>query len=44
MGVSIGSGIGSLQTIEREFQKLLKGGPRKVSPLMVPMLISKHAI
>ena len=43
VGVSIGSGIGSLQTIEREFQKLLKGGPRKVSPLMVPMLISNMA-
>ncbi len=43
VGISIGSGIGSLQTVEREFQKLLKGGPRKVSPMMVPMMISNMA-
>ena len=43
IGVSIGSGIGSLQSIEREYKKLLASGPRKVSPLMVPMMISNMA-
>lgn len=43
IGVSIGSGIGSLQTMEREHQRLLQGGPRKVSPMMVPMMISNMA-
>jgi len=43
VGVSIGSGIGSLQSVEREYGKLLKGGPKKVSPLMVPMMITNMA-
>ena len=43
IGVSIGSGIGSLQAVEREYKKLLAGGPRKISPLMVPMMISNMA-
>lgn len=43
VGVSIGSGIGSLQAVEREYKKLLAGGPRKISPLMVPMMISNMA-
>ena len=43
VGVSIGSGIGSLQCVEREYGKLLKGGPKKVSPMMVPMMITNMA-
>ena len=43
MGCSIGSGIGSLQTIEREHKKLLEKGPNRVNPLMVPMMISNMA-
>lgn len=43
VGVSVGSGIGSLQTIEREHQKLLEKGPLRVSPLMVPMMICNMA-
>jgi len=43
VGVSVGSGIGSLQCVEREYGKLLKGGPKKVSPLMVPMMITNMA-
>ncbi len=36
IGVSIGSGIGGLPMIERNNEALLKGGPRKISPFMVP--------
>jgi len=43
VGVSVGSGIGSLQCIEREHNKLLKSGPKRVSPLMVPLMISNMA-
>ena len=43
VGCSIGSGIGSLQTIEREHKKLLEKGPNRVNPLMVPMMISNMA-
>ena len=43
VGVSIGSGIGSLQAIEREYQRLLSGGPRRVNPMLVPMMISNMA-
>lgn len=43
VGVSIGSGIGSMQAIEREHEKLLKYGPRKSAPLMIPLMISNMA-
>lgn len=43
VGASIGSGIGSLQVIEREYQKLLEKGPNRVNPLLVPMMISNMA-
>ena len=43
VGVSVGSGIGSLQTIEREHTKLLEKGPSKINPLMVPLMISNMA-
>lgn len=43
VGVSIGSGIGSLQAVEREHEKLLEKGPRRVNPLFVPMMISNMA-
>ena len=35
IGVAIGAGIGGLPTIEANNEKLLKGGPRKVSPFFV---------
>mgnify|MGYP001115340310 CR=1 FL=1 len=38
-GCVIGTGIGGLDTIERQTYRLWEGGPRKVSPFMVPMLI-----
>lgn len=42
-GVSIGSGIGSLQVMEREYEKLLEKGPGRVNPLFVPLMISNMA-
>lgn len=38
-GVMIGSGVGGLQTMCLESAKLDSGGPRKVSPFMIPMII-----
>lgn len=43
VGVSVGSGIGSLQAMEREHSKLLDRGPSKVNPLLVPMMICNMA-
>ena len=43
VGCSIGSGIGSLQTVEREHKKLMEKGPSRVNPLMVPLMISNMA-
>ena len=43
VGVSVGSGIGSLQAMEREHQKLLEKGPNKVNPLLVPLMICNMA-
>ncbi|WP_313074321.1 beta-ketoacyl-ACP synthase II [Lacrimispora sp.] len=43
VGVSVGSGIGSLQALEREHKKLLEKGPGRVNPLLVPMMISNMA-
>ena len=43
VGVVIGSGIGGLSTIEREHSNLLEGGPRRVSPFMVPKLMPNAA-
>ncbi|MDP2940915.1 MAG: beta-ketoacyl-ACP synthase II [Candidatus Omnitrophota bacterium] len=42
-GVLIGSGIGSLHTIEKEFQVYLEKGPAKLSPFLIPMLIVNEA-
>ncbi|MFZ0705887.1 MAG: beta-ketoacyl-ACP synthase II [Candidatus Korobacteraceae bacterium] len=38
-GVSIGSGIGGFDIIEREHSNLLTGGPRKISPFFIPSAI-----
>ena len=40
LGVYIGSGIGGIETILENHQAMLNQGPRKVSPFMVPMMIS----
>ena len=44
VGTSIGSGIGSLQAMEREHKKMLEKGPNRVNPLLVPMMISNMAV
>ncbi len=43
IGVSVGSGIGSLQAIEKDHERLLEKGPKRVSALLVPMMISNMA-
>jgi len=40
IGVLVGSGVGGLSTIEREETVLLEKGPQRVSPFLVPMLIT----
>jgi 3-oxoacyl-[acyl-carrier-protein] synthase II len=39
IGVLMGSGIGGLDTIERNYATFLNGGPRKISPFFVPASI-----
>jgi len=43
IGVLIGSGIGSLHTIEREHSVFLDKGPSRMSPFLIPMLIVNEA-
>ena len=43
VGCAIGSGIGSLQAVERETQKLYEKGPNRVNPLLVPLMICNMA-
>ena len=43
VGCNVGSGIGSLQTMEREYDRLKEKGPNKVGPMMVPLMISNMA-
>ncbi|MDA8304660.1 MAG: beta-ketoacyl-ACP synthase II [Deltaproteobacteria bacterium] len=39
VGVWIGAGIGGLMTIEKYHTLLLEGGPKKISPFFIPMLL-----
>jgi len=43
IGVCVGSGIGSLQSMEKEHKKLLEKGPGRINPLLVPMMICNMA-
>ena len=43
MGVVIGSGIGGMSTWEKQHTVLREKGPSRVSPYMIPMLISDMA-
>ena len=36
IGVALGAGIGGIKTIEDNHNKMLSGGPRKVSPFFIP--------
>ena len=40
VGVMVGSGIGGLATLEKNFSACLSRGPAKVSPFTIPMMIS----
>ena len=42
-GVIVGSGVGSLAEVEREYDRIHTKGPAKVNPLMVPLMISNMA-
>lgn len=42
-GCIIGTGIGGLDTIEKQTFRLWESGPRRVSPFMIPMLIGNMA-
>ena len=42
-GVVFGSGIGGMWTFEDQYTKFLHGGPRKISPFFIPMMISDIA-
>ncbi len=42
-GVIFGSGIGGMHTFEKQFESYYKGGPRRISPFFVPMMISDIA-
>ncbi len=43
-GVIAGSGIGGIGTLCEQHKKLLDRGPSKVSPFMIPMMISNMAV
>jgi len=43
MGIYIGSGIGGLDTLLKNYDALKEKGPRRVSPFFVPMMISNIA-
>ena len=43
IGVISGSGIGGMTTYEREFGKMFRDGPKRVSPFFIPMMISDIA-
>lgn len=43
VGVSVGSGTGSLEQMEMNYDKLTSKGPSRVNPLLVPMMITNMA-
>ena len=43
IGVVLGSGIGGLETIEKEVSSLILKGPDRVSPMFIPMTIGNMA-
>ncbi len=42
-GICVGSGVGSLMGIEREYDKMLKSGPSKIHPLTAPLVLGNMA-
>lgn len=43
VGVAIGSGIGGLETLQGGIQTLMKSGPKRVQPFLIPMAICNMA-
>jgi len=43
VGVSIGTGIGGIETLQKGAESLAEGGPRRVHPFMIPMAICNMA-
>ena len=43
VGCAVGSGIGGLHAMEREYEKLSSKGPSRVNPLFIPLMISNMA-
>ena len=43
VGIMVGSGIGGLSTIETQYQTLLEKSPSRVSPFLIPMMITNIA-
>ncbi|WP_395743137.1 beta-ketoacyl-ACP synthase II [Prosthecobacter sp.] len=43
VGVMVGSGIGGLGTLETQYEILLNKGPNRVSPFLIPMMITNIA-
>ena len=43
IGTMVGSGIGGLATLEREHSVCMERGPGRVSPFVIPMMISNMA-
>jgi 3-oxoacyl-[acyl-carrier-protein] synthase II len=39
IGVVFGSGIGGMTTYDTQFRSFMEGGPRRISPFFIPMLI-----
>ncbi|WP_027180353.1 beta-ketoacyl-ACP synthase II [Maridesulfovibrio bastinii] len=42
-GVNIGVGLGGLETIEGQHDKLMKSGPKKITPFFIPIIIANMA-
>lgn len=40
VGVCVGSGIGGMRTMEQQCEVLLEKGPGRISPFLIPMMIS----
>ncbi|MCD6093358.1 MAG: beta-ketoacyl-ACP synthase II [Candidatus Omnitrophica bacterium] len=43
VGVLLGSGIGSLKIIEEQYKRFLQEGPGRISPFLIPKLITNMA-
>ncbi len=43
VGIILGSGVGGIETLEKQYEKLVEKGPGRVSPFFIPMMISNMA-